>query len=166
MGLLLHHPPCIFAQSLKGTKVSESGVQVAQKLIGSRQVTRGDGASSAGAAAEACGQLYRELARWVGSDGCHALFARALAEARTSNPALTQIQVHARSEPYVQGVAESITAHGEPATVAALESVLAVLVDLLRRLIGNDMAAKLIERSLSSTDGRTGAITDRRQEEA
>jgi hypothetical protein len=105
------------------------------------------------------------LARWVGSDGCDALFARAFGEARSSNPALTHIRLHARSDPYVQGVAESITAHGEPATVTALESMLAGLVDLLRRLIGNDIAAKLIERSLSTIEG-TDAITDRKQEEA
>ena len=56
-------------------------------------------------------------------------------------------------------------ASGDATTEAALESMLAVLVDLLRRLIGNDMAAKLIERSLSPFD-RAGAITDRKQEEA
>jgi hypothetical protein len=108
--------------------------------------------------------LYQELERWVGSDGCHALFARALAEARRSNPALSPIQLHANSDPYVEGVAESITAHGEPAALTALESMLAVLVDLLRRLIGNDIAGKLIERSLTTIDG-TGAITYRKQEE-
>jgi hypothetical protein len=43
--------------------------------------------------------------------------------------------------------------------------MLAVLVDLLRRLIGNDMAAKLIERTLASING-TGSIPDRKQEDA
>lgn len=135
-------------------------------MIGALQRNRGGGALSAGAAGEACDQFYRELARWVGSDGCHALFARALADARSSNPALTQIQLHQRSDPYVQGIGDSVAAHGEPATITALESMLAVLVDLLRRLIGNDMAAKLIERSLSSIDDKTGVTTDRKQEEA
>ena len=65
----------------------------------------------------------------------------------------------------MHGVAESITANGEPATVTALESMLGVLVDLLRRLIGNDMANKLIERSLPSGDS-AGAITDPKQEGA
>jgi hypothetical protein len=134
-------------------------------LIAGGQPQSTPGAPSARAAADACGHLYRELSRWVGREGCHALFARALAEARKDQPALFQIRLEPRSDPYVEGVAESITAHGEPATVTALESVLAVLVDLLRRLIGNDMAAKLIERSLVSFD-RAAAITDRKQEEA
>jgi hypothetical protein len=134
-------------------------------LIGSRQLKRGDGAPSARAAGEACDHLYQELARWVGSDGCHALFARALAEARSSHPALTQVELRARSDPFVDGIAETITAHGDPATLTALESMLAVLVDLLRRLIGNDIAAKLIGRSLSTIHD-AGAITDRTQEEA
>jgi hypothetical protein len=134
-------------------------------LIGSRQLERGGGVPSAAAAAEACGQLYRELARWVGADGCHALFARALAEARGNNSALTEIQLRERSDPYVQGVAESITAHGEPATVTALESMLTVLVDLLRRLIGNDMAVKLIDRALA-TSSRADPTTHREREES
>jgi len=73
--------------------------------------------------------------------------------------------LHARSDPYIEGVAESIMAAGDAPTGAALESMLAGLIDLLRRLIGNDMATKLIERSLTSSDG-TGAITDRKREEA
>lgn len=145
--------------------LSESAHQVARRLIGASLPQTASGAPSARAAADACGHLYQELSRWVGREGCHALFARALAEARKDHPALAQIRLQARSDPYVDGVAESIMASGDAATEAALESMLAVLVDLLRRLIGNDMAAKLIERSVSSIDG-TGAITDRKQEEA
>ena len=145
--------------------LSESAHQVARRLIAGGQTQSTPGAPSARAAADACGHLYRELSRWVGRDGCHALFARALGEARKDQPALEQIRLQAGSDPYVDGVAESVQASGEAATEAAIESMLAVLVDLLRRLIGNDMAAKLIERSMPSIDG-TGAITDRRQEEA
>jgi hypothetical protein len=116
------------------------------------------------AAAASCDHLYRELSRWVGPDGCHALFTRALAQARAEHPALAQIHLKPRSEPYIDGVAESIMAHGDPATAEALESMLARLVELLGRLIGDDMAMKLIERSLVS-DG-DGASSENRREEA
>jgi hypothetical protein len=141
-----------------------SARQLARRLINSRRSERTGADSAARAAASACDQLYRELSRWVGPDGCHALFTRALAQARTEYPALEQIQLHARSEPYIDGVAATIVAHGDAATAEALESMLAHLVELLGRLIGDDMAMKLIERSLVAERG--GAASNDRREEA
>jgi hypothetical protein len=139
--------------------------EIARRLIDSHRSERAEGHTAARAAAAACDQLYRELSRWVGPDGCHALFTRALAQARTEYPALGQIQLHARSEPYIDGVAETIMAHGDPATAEALESMLVRLVELLGRLIGDDMAMKLIERSLAASD-RADPTSDGRREEA
>jgi hypothetical protein len=138
--------------------------QIARRLIHSRRhASAGDG-SSARAAAGSCDQLYRELSRWVGPDGCHALFTRALAQARAEHPALAQIHLQPRSDSYIDGVAETIMEFGDPATAEALESMLARLVELLGRLIGDDMAMKLIERSLVSE--RDGASPVKRREEA
>lgn len=137
--------------------------QIARRLINSRRSERAGGGSPTRAAAGACDHLYRELSRWVGPDGCHALFTRALADARTEYPALGQIQLRARSEPYIDGVAETIMARGDPATAEALESMLERLVELLGRLIGDDMAMRLIERTLA-TAPEPGS--DARREEA
>ena len=126
---------------------------------------RADGATAAHAGAAACDQLYRELSRWVGADGCHALFARAVAQTRTEYPLLEQIHLHARAEPYLEGGAETIMAHGDPATAEALESMLVRLVELLGRLIGDDMAIKLIGRTLAPSD-RADWTSDSRREEA
>jgi hypothetical protein len=136
--------------------------QMARRLIKSHRSER-TGHTAARAAAAACDQLYRELSRWVGPDGCHALFTRALAQARTEYPALGQIQLRARSEPYIDGVAETIMAHGDPATAEGLEAMLVHLIELLGRLIGDDMAMKLIERSLAASD-RGDPTSDRREE--
>lgn len=140
-----------------------SARNLARRLISSRRVGR-DGHTPARAAAAACDQLYRELSRWVGPDGCHALFTRALAQARTEYPVLAQVQLHARSEPYIDGVAEIIMANGDPATAEALESMLVRLVELLGRLIGDDMATKLIERSLAATESDARPSDGRREE--
>jgi len=139
--------------------------QIARRLIESHRSQRAEGHPLARAAAAACDQLYRELSRWVGPDGCHALFTRALAQARTESPALEQIQLRARSEPYIDGVAETIMAHGDPATAEGLEAMLVHLIELLGRLIGDDMAMKLIERSLAASD-RDDPAADGRREEA
>jgi hypothetical protein len=122
--------------------------QIARRLIDSRRPERKGADTAARAAASACEHLYQELSRWVGPDGCHALFTRALAQAQAEYPALGQIQLRARSEPYIDGVAATIMAHGDAATAEALESMLVRLIELLGRLIGDDMAMKLIERSL------------------
>jgi len=138
--------------------------QIARRLIRARQSESTGGDTAARTAAAACGSLYRELSRWVGPDGCHALFTRALAETRTEYPALAQIQLRARSEPYIDGVAETIMAHGDPATAEALESMLVRLVELLGRLIGDDMAMKLIARSLAPSERDDRPSNDRREE--
>ena len=139
--------------------------QIAHRLINSRRSERAGGETAARAAAAACDHLYRALSRWVGPDGCHALFTRALAQARTEYPALGQIHLRARSEPYIEGVAETIMAQGDAATAEALESMLVRVVELLGRLIGDDMAVKLIERSLAASE-RGDATSDDRWEEA
>ena len=137
--------------------------QMARRLIESHRSERTAGHSAARAAATACDQLYRELSRWVGPDGCHALFTRALVQTRSQHPALEQIQLHARSDPYIDGVAEAIMAHGDPATAEGLEAMLVNLIELLGRLIGDDMATKLIERSVAAFE-RDDPTSDRREE--
>jgi len=85
--------------------------------------------------------------------------------ARAEHAALASIQLRARSHPYIDGVPETIMAHGDAATAGALESMLVHLVELLGRLIGDDMAAKLIERSVG-VSGRVDTMSDSRREEA
>jgi hypothetical protein len=130
--------------------------EIVRSLISTRPHSKKGGDTAARTAAAACDSLYRELSRWVGPDGCHALFARALAETRSQYPALEKIQLRARSEPYVEGVADSIMARGDPETAEALESMLVRLVELLGRLIGDDMAGKLIDRTFGDSEQSSG----------
>jgi len=119
--------------------------EIVRRLISSRASDGTEGDTSA--RAMAADHLYGELSRWVGPDGCHALYTRALAEARNEHPPLNHIQLRVGSEPYLGGVAETVAAYGDAATAKSLESMLIHLVELLGRLIGDDMATKLIERS-------------------
>jgi hypothetical protein len=139
--------------------------EIVRRLISNRAPHAKRADTAARAVAAACDNLYRELSRWVGPDGCHALFARALAETRPQYPALEKIQLRPRSEAYIEGIADSIMARGDPETAEALESMLIRLVELLGRLIGDDMAMKLIERSLAASESG-GETSDGRREEA
>ena len=138
--------------------------EIAHRLINTRPAELSSAGTPARKAAAASDHLYRELSRWLGRDGCHALFARALAEARTDYPALEEIQLRPKSEPYVEGVAENIMAHGDAATAEALESMLVRLVELLGRLIGDGMAMKLIEGTLAVSQRGDATFDDRREE--
>lgn len=138
--------------------------QLARRVIDGRSDARAPSADSATFAAAGFDHLYQSLSRWVGLDGCHALFTRALANSRAEHPLLTNIQLRARSTPYLDGVAESVEEHGALETVEALESMLVVLIDLLGRLIGDDMARSLIERGLATSAGDDANRENRRAE--
>jgi hypothetical protein len=101
-----------------------------------------DGATSTHLAAE---RAYRSLSRWLGPAGCHALFTRALIQARTSNAVLGEVKLDARSHTVLNGVKDATRAYGSAAVAVALESLLVELLDLLGRLIGADMVSKLVE---------------------
>jgi hypothetical protein len=137
--------------------------ELARRLVDSHQLASAGGDTDARAAAAACNDLYKELSRWVGPDGCHALFTRALAQTQIEYPALEQIKLRARAEPYIDGVAETIMALGDNVTAEAIESMLGRLVELLGRLIGDDMAMKLIERGLTASERGDPASNGRRE---
>jgi hypothetical protein len=137
--------------------------RLARRLIEARRSGQSESESPARTAAAAADGLYRELARWVGLDGCYALFSRALSQARTDFPALAQVEIRARSQPHFEAVPETIMARGDPATAEALEFMLERLVELLGRLIGDDMATKLIERSIPASE-RSQASDDSQEE--
>lgn len=127
---------------------------LARRVIDAGRSQSVGGEAASGAAAAACNDLYDELSRWIGADGCHALFTRALAEARKDSPPLQSIQLGLRLVPYVQGTDTAIAAHGDAETAAGIEILLIRLLELLGRLIGDDMAVKLIEPVLGQGENR------------
>ena len=114
-----------------------------------RWISRADGSNSAVATAvDACDCVSAEFSRWVGTRGYDALVSRALADARSSHPALEQIQYQFAPEPRLIGVSESISRYGAAATARALEVLLESTLALCTRLIGDDIVATLVERSM------------------
>lgn len=131
-----------------------------RRLIG-RDAARSDPPDRAVAAAhDACERVHRELGRWLGVQGCHALFTRALAQARVAHPVLGGLRLRAGSEPALDGVCEIVAAHDAVAAAAALEALLAALLALLGRLVGDDMATRLVAGSLPEPAPEAGAGDD------
>ena len=122
--------------------------QLSSRLVDYVRGLEASGIHFAHPAAATLDHLYRDLARWVGFDGCHALFVRALAEARTDHPLLETIELRPRETPYLVGVAETAEKQGSRKTEQALEAMLVIVIGVLGRLIGDEMAATLIQRGL------------------
>jgi hypothetical protein len=116
-----------------------------------------DGPDQRAVAAHAvCERLHVELSRWVGADGCHALFARAIARAENAHPALKSIRLHWLTMPRLEGVTEAVQAHGAQAIASGLQATIEIVIELLERLVGNDITMLLVQRSSQATTDGAG----------
>ncbi len=92
--------------------------------------------------------MAASLSRWIGIDGCNAVFSRAKAEAEASHAALRALSLRVRAAQYIEGVGVSVEQYGDTETADGIESMLVGVSELLGRLVGPDMAKNLIEQSL------------------
>ena len=125
-----------------------SGAGELTRRLVARVAAESDAPDAAAVVHVVCERVYQELARWIGANGCQALFTRALAQAQVAHPVLGQIRIGGRSGPALDGVTESIRSHGESAVATGLEALLVALLELLGRLIGDGMAGRLVEQSV------------------
>jgi hypothetical protein len=93
----------------------------------------------------------------MGEDGHNALLARALARTEGQHPALKDIRRLNDGTVHLEGVAASVELHGVPQVTAAVEALLAVLLDVLGRLIGEDMAIRIIDHDAPQSRKGGGA---------
>lgn len=111
-------------------------------LAGVEMPTAADAAS---AAERAFDSVSVSLVRWVGPDGSQALFIRALGLAQAQRPALKAIPPPVRSALALQPLAATVDPRDTHAVMDAAAMILATLIELLGRLIGNDLAITLLQ---------------------
>jgi hypothetical protein len=90
-----------------------------------------------------CAQLRAGLGRWIGVAGYQALLDRALGLARARHPALGSLSCLGEDG---QETVAAVRAHGAGAVAAGLMAVVAALIELLGRIIGVEMAVRLVEQ--------------------
>jgi hypothetical protein len=122
-----------------------------QRLIADERRAASGTTSRSVNASRAAERLVVSLSGWIGVDGCHALFSRGHAESVNGRRPANVLRLQARKTPYIAGVEESISKHGDDETADLIESMLATIIDLLGRLVDPEMAKNLIERSLRPT---------------
>ena len=110
----------------------------------------------AAAAEQGCARLRAVLTRWIGSEGYRALVDRALAQTRAEHPAIEGLQLEGED---VEGFAVAIGVHSAAEVREGILALVARLIDLLSRLIGEDMATRLVEQAWAG-DARPAASSE------
>lgn len=126
---------------------SEPSRQAVRRLVARELPAANDDAALLAAIDRVCGRVVDSLTRWFGPYGALALLTRALARAQSFQPSLAEIAVNSTASPSLSGFGASARVHGVHATADGAVALLAVLTDLIGRLIGTDLALKLLEQS-------------------
>jgi hypothetical protein len=105
----------------------------------------------AATAERTCTQLQAGLARWVGTEGYRALLHRALLLARAEHPALGSLSFHGGDQPLTTA---AVRAHSAAEVTAGLVVLVATLIDLLSRIVGEEMAVELVNQAVAASPRR------------
>lgn len=124
---------------------------VAIRLLARESGGGADDAALVAAAERVCTRLSDGLSRLFGPYGSRALFTRALARAKVAHASLSAVMVSPAPSVCLTGLTESARAHGVKATAAGIIDMVAALGDLIGRLIGDDLAVKLLDQSTAMT---------------
>lgn len=95
----------------------------------------------------ACERSYRDLSRSLGRIGAHAILSRALSQAKLRHVLLESMGFDRDSEHALVGIAATTQAHGATAVEAAIEALLQDAFVLLEKMVGSDMATRLLDYS-------------------
>lgn len=123
----------------------------ARSLVRSLVAKSEDAAGEAYAMHSACERTLRRLTRSIGTVGSRALMSRALRDARKDFPILDAITLASPPAQSLEGMSAIVEAHGAPGAARALESLLAGMLGLMGRLIGDDLVGQLV-RQLETED--------------
>ncbi len=133
---------------MKEASQAPTSVLIARRLLAGESTAGSEGQSAMVGAdlQRTCARVAENLRDAMGEDGCTALLARALARTEHDHPALKDIRRLNNGGIHLDGVVASIETHGAGPVTAAIEALLAALIDVLGRLIGEDMALRIIDQ--------------------
>jgi hypothetical protein len=121
------------------------------RLLWARATDGSDSPEEVVAAAErTCIQLRAGLGRWIGAMGYRALLDRALILARAEHPALGSLSGYGGDEAMITA---AVRTHGAAEVAAGMVALVSRLVELLGRIIGEEMALRLVEQTGTPSGG-------------
>ena len=90
-----------------------------------------------------CARISGALRNSLGVDGCNALLVRALTRTEAAHPLIKELRRNSDGGISFDVLVTSVDVHGVGPVTAAIEALLATLIDILIRLIGEDMTIRL-----------------------
>ena len=106
-------------------------------------------------------ELETGLVRWVGAEGFRVLRVRAVKLAQAEHPAIGNLLDGAgnlRTTAAGTGTGRAVRGHGAPAVAAGMICLIACLVDLLGRIIGEELAVRLVEQTVTPKAGGASGV--------
>ena len=91
--------------------------------------------------------IWAIYANNFGPDGFDAVLSRALATARKAHPALAHVRIEPRSEARLTELATNARTYRLAELHDALQALLAAMIALLTRLIGDDLVRRLLQEA-------------------
>jgi hypothetical protein len=130
---------------------------VAHRLLAHGIPEHGTPDATAAGAEYVLGHIFRNLSQWIGTAGCHALFASAIARSAPHHPVLTGVRYQQLSAPHLDRLTENAREYGSQATAEGAMAMLAMIITMLTGLIGEDIAMSLLEEVPTRTPEITPA---------
>jgi hypothetical protein len=149
------------AQSAQPT----SSLHIARRVLAREGALRKEQAPATDGAAlqQTCVRVSENLRDSMGEDACGVLFGKALARTEQDHPALQDMPRLSEGSMRLNDVAATVETHGIVAVTAAIESLLAALIDVLSLIIGGDKAIRIIDRETSRWRKANPVTTSRRR---
>jgi len=124
---------------------AQSAQELTRRLVAKAAAENGAARATSRAYHTACERACRELSRSLGAAGFNALVTRSLALSETEYPLLKGIRLGRAGETVLGGLDDLVAQNDARKVDAALECMLATMLGLLGRLIGDDMVPRLLE---------------------
>ena len=100
-------------------------------------------------AEEMWGTLGTALSAWCGPFAYYALLSRALSQAQVTHHSLAALRVGTPSAPELMGFGVIAATAGDAAIVEGSQALLTALIDLLARVIGEEIAVATVSQALT-----------------
>lgn len=112
------------------------------------------------AAERTCAELRVGLRRWIGADGYRSLLERSLAQVRQTHPSFEAMSCLGEDD---SEMTAAVREHGAEQVATGLLALMTALIEVLGRILGDDMAAQLVEKAVNrhhSNDVNTASPGD------
>lgn len=147
-----------FPQPTRDPELSSS-VQLARQLLAHETAPgTSDPEMIAAGLRKTCARTLITLRNALGVDGCNALLVRALIRTEAQHPLISDLRRSSEGNISFDGLVKSVGDHGVVPVTAAIEALLAALIDILVRLVGEEMTVRLIAADAASHSVTNGGV--------